>query len=103
MKMRNMLLTALVAMLVAVGCAGSQTQESTGEYIDDAAISTKVKSKLLVDKDASGMDIKVETFKGIVQLSGFVESEQEKLRAGEIAEGIDGVRRVENRISVRGT
>lgn len=103
MNKRNYVYAALVTLLVAVGCAGNKTQESTGEYIDDAAISTKVKSKLLVDKDASGMDIKVETFKGIVQLSGFVDSETEKQRAGQIAAGIDGVKHVENRISVRGS
>jgi osmotically-inducible protein OsmY len=90
-------------MVVAVGCAGSRTQESTGEYLDDAAISTKVKSKLLVDENASGLAINVETFKGVVQLSGFVKSELEKQRAEEIATGVDGVRRVENRISVRGS
>jgi hyperosmotically inducible protein len=103
MSKRNMLLAVLVSLLVAVGCAGNKTQESTGEYIDDAAISTKVKSRLLVDKDASGMQINVETFKGIVQLSGFVDSETEKQRAEQIAEGVDGVIRVENRISVRGS
>jgi osmotically-inducible protein OsmY len=90
-------------MLVAVGCAGSRTQESTGEYIDDAAITTKVKSKLLADEDASGLAINVETFKGTVQLSGFVKSEQEKEHAEVIAESVDGVQRVENRISVRGS
>ena len=103
MNKRNTVFAVLASLLVAAGCAGNATQESTGEYIDDAAISTKVKSKLLVDKDASGMDIKVETFKGIVQLSGFVDSETERQRAGQIAAGIDGVRRVENRISVRGS
>jgi osmotically-inducible protein OsmY len=103
MNKRNLLFASLAAMIVAVGCAGNQTQESTGEYIDDAAISTKVKSRLLMDKDASGLDIKVETFKGVVQLSGFVESDLEKQRAGEIAEGVDGVRHVENRISVKGS
>ena len=103
MRKRNLLFAALATLLVAAGCAGNATQESTGEYLDDAAISTKVKSKLLVDKDASGIDIKVETFKGIVQLSGFVDSETEKERAGQIARNVDGVKRVENRISVRGT
>ena len=103
MRKRNLLFAALATLLVAAGCAGNATQESTGEYLDDAAISTKVKSKLLVDKDASGIDIKVETFKGIVQLSGFVDSETEKERAGQIARNVDGVKRVENRISVRGS
>jgi hyperosmotically inducible periplasmic protein len=103
MNKRNLLFASLVALVVASGCAGSRTQESTGEYVDDTTISTKVKSKLLVDEDASGLAINVETFKGVVQLSGFVKSEEEKQRAEEIAEGVDGVKRVENRISVRGS
>jgi osmotically-inducible protein OsmY len=103
MNNRKILFAALATMLVAVGCAGSRTQESTGEYIDDATITTKVKSKLLADEDASGLAINVETFKGTVQLSGFVKSEQEKEHAEVIAESVDGVQRVENRISVRGS
>lgn len=89
--------------ITLVGCAGSKTQESTGEYFDDTTITTKVKSKLLLSKETTGTAISVETFKGIVQLSGFVKSEQEKKRAGDIAKTVDGVKRVENKISIRGS
>jgi osmotically-inducible protein OsmY len=102
MNIRSLITATLVALLI-VGCAGSRTQESTGEYIDDAAITTKVKTQLLRSKETSGTAISVETFKGVVQLSGFVESDVERRRAEEIAEGVKGVQRVENRISVRGS
>lgn len=102
MNKRNLLVAVLVGLSL-VGCASTSTQESTGEYIDDTAITTKVKSKLLLDKETSGTAISVETFKGIVQLSGFVKSSQEKQRAGEIASAVDGVKRVENKISIRGS
>ena len=102
MNQRNLFI-AVFAAIVLIGCAGSRTQESTGEYIDDATITTKVKSQLLLSEDTSGTAISVETFKGIVQLSGFVKSDQEKRRAEEIAGAIDGVKRVENKISIRGS
>lgn len=60
------------------GCAGTATRESTGEYVDDSVITGKVKSALLADKTVSGMAVKVETFKGTVQLSGFVDTEDRK-------------------------
>jgi osmotically-inducible protein OsmY len=102
MNKRNLSIAAIITIL-ELGCAGTPTQESTGEYIDDAAISSKVKSELLISEDTSGTAITVETFKGTVQLSGFVKSAQEKRRAEEIARSVDGVKRVENRISVRGS
>ncbi len=102
MNRRNIIVAAFLG-IVLIGCASTRTQESTGEYIDDTAITTKVKSKLLLSKDTSGTAISVETFKGIVQLSGFVKSEQERKRAGEIANTVTGVKRVENKISIRGT
>ena len=102
MKQRNLIIAVLTAVIL-MGCAGSRTQESTGEYIDDATITTKVKSQLLMSEDTSGMAISVETFKGIVQLSGFVKSDQQKRRAEEIAKATDGVIRVENKISIRGS
>jgi osmotically-inducible protein OsmY len=102
MNKRNLSIAAITAIL-ALGCAGSPTQESTGDYIDDAAISTKVKSQLLLSDDTSGTAITVETFKGTVQLSGFVKSNDERRRAEEIARAVEGVKRVENRISVRGS
>ncbi len=102
MNRRNLIIAAFLGVTM-MGCASTQTQESTGEYIDDTTITTKVKSKLLLSKDTTGTAISVETFKGIVQLSGFVKSEQEKQRAEEIANTVGGVKKVENKISIRGT
>jgi len=96
-----MLAISAVPMLTA--CAGNRTQESTGEYVDDSVITTKVKSKLLSSEYTSGTQISVETFKGNVQLSGFVESDEEKANAERIAAEVKGVRHVENRISVKGS
>jgi osmotically-inducible protein OsmY len=91
---------ALLALALA-GCAGTPHQESTGELIDDTVITTKVKAELLNDANVSAMDIKVETFKGRVQLAGYVKSPQERQRAEGIARGIPGVKAVNNRIELK--
>lgn len=83
------------------GCAGTATKESTGEFVDDAAITTKVKAALIKDEVVKARDVNVETFKGRVQLSGFVENAAQKTRAGEIAGGIAGVLDVKNNITVK--
>jgi osmotically-inducible protein OsmY len=99
---RNLSLVACLVLAVAlIGCAGSRTKESTGEYIDDSAITTKVKSKLLADPDVSGLAIEVETFKGVVQLSGFVDTEEQARKAVEITQSVDGVRSVKNSLIVK--
>ncbi|MGB5246380.1 MAG: BON domain-containing protein, partial [Woeseia sp.] len=82
MNKRNFIIAAFMG-IVLIGCASTRTQESTGEYIDDTTITTKVKSQLLLSKDTTGTAISVETFKGIVQLGGFVKTTEEKMRAGE--------------------
>jgi osmotically-inducible protein OsmY len=102
MNKRNFIIAAFMG-IVLIGCASTRTQESTGEYVDDTTITTKVKSQLLLSKDTTGTAISVETFKGIVQLGGFVKTTEEKMRAGEIASAVAGVKRVENKISIRGT
>ena len=84
-----------------VGCAATSTSESTGQYVDDSAITTKVKAALIKDETVSGTAIKVETFKGTVQLSGFVNTATEKARAENIAAGIAGVKSVENKLTVK--
>lgn len=83
------------------GCAGTATRESTGEYVDDSVITTKVKAALLGDRQVSGMSVNVETFKGAVQLSGFVDTEAERMEAERIAAGVSGVRSVSNNIIVK--
>ncbi len=84
-----------------LGCASTRTQESTGEYIDDAALTTKVKTALLADKQVSGLAINVETFKGTVQLSGFANSEAEREKAEKLAREVKGVKTVKNDIRVK--
>lgn len=88
---------ALTALLA--GCAGAGS--STGAYVDDSVITSKVKKRLYKDKTTSGWDIKVATKDGIVQLSGFVKSEAEKAKAGELAKGVNGVKSVSNDLIVK--
>ncbi|ELM3724353.1 BON domain-containing protein [Edwardsiella piscicida] len=93
----------LAAVLAAslAGCAGSTTQESTGNYIDDTVVTTKVKSALLNAKSIKSTEISVETYKGRVQLSGFVSSRTDAQRAVEVARGVKGVRSVENDMRIK--
>jgi len=93
------LLTGFAAF--SSGCAATPTKASTGEYIDDSVITTKVKAALLKNDSTPGSAIKVETFKGVVQLSGFVDTELQKTRAEEVSRGIVGVQNVVNNITVK--
>lgn len=86
-----------------IGCASSRTQKSTGEYVDDSVITTKVKSLILADQGLSGFAIEVQTFKGVVQLSGFVDTQEQVVSAGNIASDVSGVQSVENNILVKGS
>jgi osmotically-inducible protein OsmY len=87
----------LVLMLItAVGCASTHKQEGTGEYVDDSVITTKVKAAILNDPALSAAEINVETFKGVVQLSGFVSSRAGISKAIEVARGVGGVKSVKN-------
>ena len=99
-------LTALLVLggsiaLYTGGCAGGPTQQSTGEFIDDAAITTKVKANLAQDPVVSALDVKVDTFKGTVQLNGFVDTAEQKSRAEQVARGVQGVQNVQNHLSVK--
>jgi osmotically-inducible protein OsmY len=84
-----------------LGCASSNKSESTGEYFDDATITTKVKTAILQEPTLKVTQIGVETYKGQVQLSGFVASDAEKSKASEIARGVAGVKSVRNDIRLR--
>ena len=99
----TMVRSLLVLLVIAViaGCAGSRTKESTGEYFDDSTITTKVKSAILQDPELKVLQINVETFKGVVQLSGFVNSPQAVSRAVEVARGVSGVKSVKNNLIVK--
>ncbi len=88
-------------ILTAVGCASTQKQTSPGEYVDDSAITTKVKAMLFDEPNLRSGQINVETFKGVVQLSGFVNSQADINRAVEIARSIKGVESVKNDMRLR--
>jgi osmotically-inducible protein OsmY len=83
------------------GCAGSPTQSSTGEMIDDTMITTKVKTKFVQDPAVGALNISVGTFKGNVQLSGFANNPTEMTRAAELAREVDGVKTVKNDIRLK--
>lgn len=84
-----------------VGCAGGKTTESTGEYFDDSVITNKVKLSILGDPKLKSLEISVETFKGVVQLSGFVNSSEAATRAVDLARRVRGVKQVNNSLIVK--
>ena len=96
-----MLMLVLLVMAVVAGCAATRTQESTGQYVDDSTITTKVKAEILGDPALKVFEISVETFKGTVQLSGFVNSAEIKNQAGVVAGRVSGVRSVKNDLVVK--
>jgi osmotically-inducible protein OsmY len=103
MRNRNRVLLGLVCivLIAAMGCAGSAHKRSSGQVVDDSVITTKVKAAILDDQSLKVLQINVETFKGVVQLSGFVDSAQSKSRAGEVAAGVKGVTSVKNDLLVK--
>ncbi len=84
-----------------MGCKPTQTTESTGQYVDNSAITAKVKAAIFNDESLKSLQISVETFKGEVQLSGFVDSEQSVKKAEEAARSVDGVVSVKNDLIVK--
>lgn len=90
------MILAMAALLAAAGCASAPKQESVGEYVDDSVITTKVKAAILNDPVLKSSEIKVETYKGIVQLSGFVSSQSMVDKAVSDAQGVRGVVSVKN-------
>lgn len=86
---------------VFMGCAATQKHESTGQYFDDSVITTKVKAAIFNEPSLKVLQINVETFKGSVQLSGFVDSEQSAKKAGEVSSRIEGVKAVINNLVVK--
>ena len=104
MKKKNIIIHFLVLlMLIAtfVACASTRTHESAGEYVDDSVITTKVKSLLAADDFLKSFQISVETYRGIVQLSGFVDSQQAVDKAGKIVMTVKGVKDVKNNLVVK--
>ncbi len=86
----------VLTLLTAAGCASTEKREGTGEYVDDSVITTKVKAAILNEPGLSSAEINVETFKGVVQLSGFVTSRADINKAIEIARNVKGVNSVKN-------
>ncbi|MHB8471615.1 MAG: BON domain-containing protein [Gammaproteobacteria bacterium] len=99
---KSLLLVGILSSTAGVvGCAATATTKSTGEYVDDAAITAKVKSEMLANEHVKAMHIEVETYKGTVQLSGFADSAAEARTAVDIARSVRGVRTVKNDIVVK--
>ena len=104
MKKRNIVIRyfiLLMLMVAFVACASTSKQESTGEYVDDSVITTKVKSLLAADDFLKSFQIGVETYKGTVQLSGFVNSQKAIDKAIEISRSVKGVKSVKNDLIVK--
>jgi len=99
MFIRYFVLVLLIASFVA--CASTSKQEGAGEYVDDSVITTKVKSLLAADDFLKSFQIGVETYKGIVQLSGFVNSQKAIDKAVEITRSVKGVSSVKNNLILK--
>jgi osmotically-inducible protein OsmY len=96
-----LLLAAVLSSAVITGCAATSDRASTGQAIDDTVITAKVKAMLIEDPVTKAHQISVETFKGTVQLSGFVDSAASKSRAETVAKSVDGVSQVKNSLVVK--
>jgi len=109
MQLRNrnavlMICAVLTLGLIPVtwlGCASTATRESTGEYVDDSTVTAKVKTALVNDPVVSAYAVNVKTYKGVVQLSGFVNTAEEKSRAEEDARGVHGAKSVTNSLIIK--
>ena len=90
-----------IAFVSILGCAGTEKRESTGEYVTDSWITTKVKAALVKDPLVKATEVNVETYKGTVQLSGFVSSDAARSQAVQVTRGIEGVTGVRNDIRIK--
>jgi osmotically-inducible protein OsmY len=100
-KIFRIVFLATFLLTAVVSCAGSSTKESTGEYIDDSVITTSVKAAILKNKELKVAEINVETFKGVVQLSGFVNSQSDINTAMKVARSVKGVVSVKDDMRVK--
>jgi len=101
--MRTVIQAVVIALAVATGmagCAVTSGQESTSQYVDDSTITTRVKTRFAKDPTVSAMRIKVQTMKGVVQLSGFAKSQAERDQAAQLASSVPGVHEVQNNIQI---
>ena len=93
--------TAAVGTITTTGCKSSPYKRSSGEYLDDSTLTARVKSALFSDPNVSGFQVNVDAYKGVVSLSGFVDTAAQKARAEDVARQVNGVRQVQNNLSVR--
>ena len=93
---RSSTVLLMLSLAFFLGCASTAKKEGTGEYVDDTVITTKVKAAVLNEPTLKSAEINVETFKGVVQLSGFVSSQADISKAVEVARGVPGVKSVKN-------
>ena len=102
-NLRNMakLLVFLGLFAAPLGCSTSQSHESTGQYVDDSVVTSKVKAAIVNDLALKGFQINVKTYQGVVQLSGFVDSAQNASKAADLARGVNGVTEVKNDLIVK--
>ena len=98
---RRLLAALALSFAFVTGCASTAKQEGTGEYFDDSVVTTKVKTAILNDPELKVLQINVETFKGVVQLSGFVDSKAMMDHAVKVTRGVAGVKSVKNDMRVR--
>ena len=95
------ILVLTILLMSAGGCASTATKEGTGEYVDDSVITAKVKAAIFDDSTLKVNEINVETFKGVVQLSGFVKSQADIDKAVQVARGVAGVKSVKNDMRIK--
>ena len=104
MKKKNIFIRSFVLLVMIttfMACASTSKHESIGQYIDDSVITSKVKTQLAADDFLKSFQISVETYKGVVQLSGFVDSQTAVNKAGEITRNVNGVKSVKNNLIVK--
>ncbi len=90
-----------LVMVALIGCASTRTHESPAEYVDDSVITMKVKTAIFADEHLKSSEVNVETFKGVVQLSGFVNSQSDIERAVAVAGDVGGVKSVKNDMQLK--
>lgn len=98
---RALLIAAVLGSTAMAGCTATATKQSTGQVVDDSMVTAKLKAKLIDDPVTKAYQINVDTFKGTVQLSGFVDSTEARSRATELAKATDGVKDVKNSLQIR--
>lgn len=102
LRFPTLLLAVAAALTTLVGCTATPQRESAGQYLDDTAITAKIKAAIFNEPSLKSAEVKVETFKGVVQLSGFVNSQADIARAAAVAGGVSGVKSVKNDMRLKG-